>query len=170
MCACVRVQCPMHKESWCFFGQGVHRHRRAGKSVHTRSLPSRVEKFSYVMLRKTDEVRAPRCSACGFAHKRTPSRSPSPLATCRQPRLSTRRTSGLVGVAVACGHSTTRRWRMPPPRRRMRHASSRRRRWVLPVHRARTTRSALRRLWQRRLQTRACCCCHVATWSPQTGG
>lgn len=48
------LACPMHPSSWCFFGQMVHRHRKAGKSVHTRSLPSRLAKFSWVALRKTD--------------------------------------------------------------------------------------------------------------------
>jgi ribosomal protein RSM22 (predicted rRNA methylase) len=48
------LACPMHASSWCHFGQVVHRHRRAGKSVHTRALPTRLERFSYVALRKTD--------------------------------------------------------------------------------------------------------------------
>jgi ribosomal protein RSM22 (predicted rRNA methylase) len=52
------LACPMHASSWCFFGQMVHRHRRAGRSVHTRSLPQRLEKFSWVSLRKTDAAAA----------------------------------------------------------------------------------------------------------------
>lgn len=47
--------CPMAANSWCHFSQSVARHRKAGKSVHTRSLPKRWEKFSYVTLRKTDK-------------------------------------------------------------------------------------------------------------------
>ena len=45
--------CPMHESSWCHFAQKVARHRRAGKSVHTRALPVRTVRFSYVALRKT---------------------------------------------------------------------------------------------------------------------
>ena len=45
--------CPMHAKSWCHFSQAVHRHRKAGRSVHSRSLPGRDARFSYVVLRKT---------------------------------------------------------------------------------------------------------------------
>lgn len=47
------LACPMHASSWCHFAQKVPRHRRAGKSVHTRSLPTRTVRFSYVAVRKT---------------------------------------------------------------------------------------------------------------------
>jgi ribosomal protein RSM22 (predicted rRNA methylase) len=50
--------CPMPGNSWCHFSQAVARHRKAGRSVHTRGLPARVEKFSYISMRKTDDVTA----------------------------------------------------------------------------------------------------------------
>lgn len=48
------LTCPMAKNSWCHFSQAVHRHRKAGRSVHTRGLPRRWENFSYVILRKVN--------------------------------------------------------------------------------------------------------------------
>ena len=35
------LSCPMAQNSWCHFAQAVHRHRKAGRSVHTRGLPRR---------------------------------------------------------------------------------------------------------------------------------
>jgi ribosomal protein RSM22 (predicted rRNA methylase) len=50
------LACPMAgSTSWCHFSQAVARHRKAGRSVHTRGLPRRWESFSYVTLRKTEE-------------------------------------------------------------------------------------------------------------------
>jgi hypothetical protein len=43
----------MHASSWCHFGQKVHRHRKAGRSVHTRLLPAHSQAVSWVALRKT---------------------------------------------------------------------------------------------------------------------
>jgi ribosomal protein RSM22 (predicted rRNA methylase) len=53
-CAHAR-SCPVPSNSWCHFSQAVQRHRKAGKSVHTRGLPRRWETLSYVLLRKVDE-------------------------------------------------------------------------------------------------------------------
>jgi len=53
------LSCPMTSStSWCHFSQAVVRHRKAGRSVHSRGDAKRWENFSYVMLRKTDEQSA----------------------------------------------------------------------------------------------------------------
>lgn len=61
--------CPMPSNSWCFFGQNVSRHRRAGRSVHARTqMPMRLEHFSYVALRKISDAHAeehPRAARVG---------------------------------------------------------------------------------------------------------
>jgi ribosomal protein RSM22 (predicted rRNA methylase) len=46
--------CPVPGNSWCHFAQAVARHRKAGRSVHTRGLPRRWANFSYVTVRKVD--------------------------------------------------------------------------------------------------------------------
>lgn len=51
------LSCPMSSSnSWCHFSQAVIRHRKAGKSVHSRGDAKRWENFSYVILRKTDAI------------------------------------------------------------------------------------------------------------------
>jgi ribosomal protein RSM22 (predicted rRNA methylase) len=53
------LSCPMTSStSWCHFSQAVVRHRKAGRSVHSRGDAKRWENFSYVILRKTDEQSA----------------------------------------------------------------------------------------------------------------
>lgn len=46
--------CPMPANSWCHFSQAVARHRKAGRSAAGAGLARGWEKFSYVLLRKTD--------------------------------------------------------------------------------------------------------------------
>lgn len=50
--------CPAPGNTWCHFAQAVNRHRKAGRSIHTRGLPRRWENFSFIMLRKTDGAMA----------------------------------------------------------------------------------------------------------------
>ena len=51
------LSCPLSaSNSWCHFSQAVIRHRKAGRSVHSRGDAKRWENFSYVILRKTDAI------------------------------------------------------------------------------------------------------------------